>query len=110
MPKVGADPDLIKSTELQAARTTVEQAGVKLENALQANWPPGEQHCSMDREVVKEMERPIELLRVLVKSFGALSDVDSKSVDKLHTVLRDAEDMTQKLASSVDPKNVPHRT
>ncbi|RZT79451.1 hypothetical protein EV382_2650 [Micromonospora violae] len=110
MPKVGADTDLIRSAELEGSRTKVEQANAKLENALRTNWPPGEQHCSMDREVVKEMGQPIELLRVLVKAFGSLSNVDSRSVDNLQKVLRDAEDMTEKLARSVDTKNVPNRT
>ncbi|MEH0929918.1 hypothetical protein [Micromonospora sp. CPCC 205558] len=110
MPKVGADADLVRSAELHASRSRVEQANTKLENALRTNWPPGEQHCSMDREVVKEMERPIALLRILVNAFGSLSVEDRKSVDNLQKVLRDADDMTEKLARSVDLKNVPHRT
>lgn len=110
MPKVGAEPDLVKSAELESSRSKVEQANTKLENALRVNWPPGAQHCSMDREVVKEMEKPIELLRMLVKAFGSLSVKDGNSVDNLHKILRDAEDMTEKLAKSVDLKNVPNRT
>jgi len=108
--KLGADPTLINSAKLGRSQAQVEKASTGLKKAIDENWPPGKERCSMDREVMKQMKQPLELLGILVKAFETLQDVDANSVKNVKKVFEEAQDMTLKLAKSVDLSNVPTRT
>ncbi|MFI6785124.1 hypothetical protein [Micromonospora sp. NPDC050276] len=108
--RIAANLEVINSGPLKYYQEKIEKVQRLLDAALAENWPPGHSRSSVDHEVMKQMEKPIQVLVNLVDAYGALSTQDGRDVDALGKVLADTSDLTTDLAKQINVDNVPNRS